>query len=991
MPRKPGRTRGGVAPRGRKGKSATTSKPDIYGEMLADAASDPTSADDSERPRKRRQTAKSAVTANSSIGSASKDIKKDDESDIEPDKPHPYRLRGIGDRVPGAEEQQEEAESDESEMDWEEVGLDESAELEDAVDDGSEDQEDLSIVLGETPAKHQQKLVRPRTQPLLDKRIRTEVHKLHFLCLLAHGFLRNHWCNLGEVHDKLRGLGDPKMRRLLFPDRSGSQAVKTASFTDGLTQVCQMWRTKYRITSVGQRAPRWARSTQEVREFELPEHVEPRISRGGFYSAAETLEGSQDTGAALLCAFLRSIGVQTRLVCSLQMLNLVSAPSTTTGRTPSNTKKTIYIYDSEDDAKGPAEQPETKVSISIPPPRARAGLMNASGISRTSGRRIFEESSSMDLGKAPSQVQKKTIHESFPVFWVEAFNKHIQKWVPVDPHATYTVGKPSKLEPPLAYKQNVMAYVIAFEKDGVARDVTRRYAKAFVGKTRRLRVESIEGGELWLKRAMKMFKRQTLKARDQVEVAELASKEAQEPMPRNVQDFKDHPYYVLERHLKQSEILYPKQEAGRVNTGGNASGRQEAVYRRRDVHIVRSADKWFRLGREVKEGEQPLKYAFRRRAAQRSRRGHSDASLDEEDDDDERKPLYALFQTELYIPPPVVGGRVPKNAYRNLDIYVPSMIPAGGVHIRAPLAARAARLVGVDYADAVTGFQFQGRTGSAVVQGAIVAAEYQEAVEAVVEGLQYAESKSKETERSFLLLSLWRRFITGMKIAKRIKEEHGEVEGGEQIMDDASDVHDPAQEMEQRRQPYDDESAVHQTDQPTRLLPLNEDLVGFENTDLSSYAPNKKRRVWIERPMQNIVDWYDDLDLGATRTPSTRKEEVDRSKHAQTSSSNRASMLTPGPSFDLKGIATEGKGKNRLIEDSFAVVGERQRTADVLMKSEAPLEEYGCLGGGFIPEESDPVSNQDAKISDIDAGSLASHDPEDEDAEPDWLMSDAEE
>ena len=88
--------------------------------------------------------------------------------------------------------------------------------------------------------------------------------------------------------------------------------------------------------------------------------------------------------------------------------------------------------------------------------------------------------------------------------------------------------------------------------------------------------------------------------RDQVEDAELARKEAAEGLPNNVQDFRNHPYYVLERHLRRNEVIHPRNEVGKVSVGGHASTNLESIYRRRDVNIVRSADKWYRLGREVK-------------------------------------------------------------------------------------------------------------------------------------------------------------------------------------------------------------------------------------------------------------------------------------------------------------------------------------------------------------------------------------------------------
>ena len=87
-----------------------------------------------------------------------------------------------------------------------------------------------------------------------------------------------------------------------------------------------------------------------------------------------------------------------------------------------------------------------------------------------------------------------------------------------------------------------------------------------------------------------------------MEDAELARREAAEGLPKNVQDFKNHPYYVLERHLRRNEVIHPRNEVGKVNVGNHASVNLESIYRRGDVNIVRSADKWYRLGREVKVG-----------------------------------------------------------------------------------------------------------------------------------------------------------------------------------------------------------------------------------------------------------------------------------------------------------------------------------------------------------------------------------------------------
>lgn len=137
-------------------------------------------------------------------------------------------------------------------------------------------------------------------------------------------------------------------------------------------------------------------------------------------------------------------------------------------------------------------------------------------------------------------------------------------------------------------------------------------------------------------------------------------------------------------------------------------------------------------------------------------------------EDDAGTPIYTTEQTELYEPPPVRNGRVPKNKFGNIDAYVPSMIPRGGVHIIHEHAARAAFIVSVDYAPALTGFQFKGRQGTAVLTGVVVAAEFEDAVRAVIEGMTDVEQEMEEDRRRLLALKTWRRLLMGLRIRERI-------------------------------------------------------------------------------------------------------------------------------------------------------------------------------------------------------------------------------
>ncbi|EHK98962.1 putative DNA repair protein rhp41 [Glarea lozoyensis 74030] len=406
--------------------------------------------------------------------------------------------------------------------------------------------------------------------------------------------------------------------------------------------------------------------------------------------------------------------------------------------------------------------------------------------------------------QSPVRLKKKPIIESpYPVFWVEVLDEAHQMWLPVDPLVTETIAKARAFEPPMSDRENSMSYVIAFEDGGNARDVTKRYTKTFNAKTRRNRIEFTHKGEKWWRRTMKHYQRGWKSDLDQIEDIELSKLEAREPMPKNISDFKDHPVYALERHLKRNEVLVATQAIGKVAAGRDSKvpggKKMESVYRRRDVKIARSGDAWYRLGRDIKMGEQPVKTVA-------AKRRPDEMHITDEHDERPGTNLYTEDQTEIYEAPPVVNGRVPKNSFGNIDIYVPSMVPKGGVHLHHDQSARAARLLGIDYAEALTGFDFRGRHGTAVLKGVVVAAEYQEAVEAIIAGFRYEREREREYEREMKVLNMWRRFVVGIRIKNRVDayasdgeandenlsgpSSHGGYDNGNAVADDKEYIDD---------------------------------------------------------------------------------------------------------------------------------------------------------------------------------------------------------
>ncbi|KAK5000563.1 hypothetical protein LTR28_013037, partial [Elasticomyces elasticus] len=236
-----------------------------------------------------------------------------------------------------------------------------------------------------------------------------------------------------------------------------SQFQRSTSFRDGLKQASDVWKAKFEVTSSGLRKPLWADTEEELKKYKQAPEDEPPIDKADFIKAAANREGSQDIGAQLFCALLRAVGVEARLVCSLQPLSF--AATTTKAVMPQKIKRTVYA--NENNAQAQASEEDDG-----------------------SAKESAGEPMSGTLTKATAS-----------------------KWIPVDPLVTETVGKPAKFEPPASYALNDMSYVVGYEDDGVARDVTRRYAKAYNAKTRKARVESVEGSERWWRRAMRMFRR----------------------------------------------------------------------------------------------------------------------------------------------------------------------------------------------------------------------------------------------------------------------------------------------------------------------------------------------------------------------------------------------------------------------------------------------------------------------------------------------------
>ncbi|KAL8705320.1 MAG: hypothetical protein Q9201_001566 [Fulgogasparrea decipioides] len=672
----------------RKGPSKSRGKPQrpnsgvnaAYHKLLAEVESSPTQTGDEGRAIKRRRVRGRIVTQDEDGSHAPESpstfpkptFRKHDSPPQRKHSEATYELNAVPeyptlDCLPDHEQTAYNDEStEESDFAWEEVNL--AQESLHADDEGADNEEgrDLQLVLNGDGKGDPKEPTALRRKPLtaVERKLRQEVHKVHILCLLSHIHLRNHWCNDQNIHKILyRGL--PKsVVSLLNPDEKYPQFRQDESFKEGLKKASDCFRTVFTITARGMSRPHWA-DDAESNPPQVPRDLDLPMQKSDFLRCAEKNEGSRDVGAQLFCALLRSAGVETRLVCSLQVLPLTTAAKGATPQKPPIKPMPVIDYN-------PASSENDSDHYRSSPKPSKRPIGSTGGLTRFANPNPQPRPIPV---LPPSPPRPKKFRESSqPILWVEALNPVSQKWTPIDPLVTQTLGKSSALTPSLSDPLNALTYIITFNDDLTAKDVTRRYTRSYTSKIMKQRVDLTPKGKLWFEKVLKLFQypgRRKSK-RDEAEDLELAKKEAAEPMPRAIQDFKNHPAYALERHLRRNEVIHPRNEIGKVNTAGVAGGKNtgaksESVFRRKDVVICRSADAWFRLGREIKEGEQPLKRLPPPPTSTTTRRIARSPSLDDEASESEEsgKLLYAEHQTRLYSPPPIPpsGRPLPRNAY----------------------------------------------------------------------------------------------------------------------------------------------------------------------------------------------------------------------------------------------------------------------------------------------------------------------------------------
>ncbi|KAJ7741359.1 hypothetical protein B0H16DRAFT_1565520 [Mycena metata] len=713
----------------------------------------------------------------------------------------------------------------ESEDDWEEVLV-------------PEEEKHLEITISSRPAQTK-KLRLSNAERLL----RINCHKLHTLALLTNAWVRNRWINDLLLQARLISLTPLSLQTafaMIHKSRVPDQNIRGRMFETAMGHLAFWWAHKFfDVTFEGHLRNRTFEDVQKaMQQREVPvDEWDPELLQevldddGELIRGPKSLmkhalmrKGSRDTSAQLFTSLCRGMGIPARLVVSLQSVPWQSIADKAKPKGKGKAKAQDGDVQHDVKGKGKAKAFEDSDSFVGDGQRLDGGPVaekseKAKGkekakpivkLRKTKSKGNVLGSSS--AGPSTLAVQIDPI-KTPPVFWTEVFSRPDGRWFAVDP-IRGIVNQPHSFDPSTApistYPKttagvvidNRMVYVLAFEEDGYARDVTRRYARQYAAK-----IAKIQGGtkgrgrkEVWWERVVEGVRRPYRLNRDDVEDAELDTAQLMEGMPTVVSGFKDHPMYVLERHLTQAQTIYPPPP----QTRPLGKFRGESVYPRSSVVSLKTSENWMRNeGRRIKEGEQPMKLVKmrastigkmrevegmreilratgERRVTENGESGDNAAGdssapkkgKGKELDNEIMQGLYALSQTELYVPDPIVNGKIPKNNFGNIDMYVPSMLPAGAVHIPYKGTAKIAKQLGFDYAEAVTGFEFKSRRANPIMQGIVIAAENEAAIlEAYWEAEKDAAEKARAKKRE-RVLKRWTRLVHGLRIRQSFQEEY---------------------------------------------------------------------------------------------------------------------------------------------------------------------------------------------------------------------------
>jgi xeroderma pigmentosum group C-complementing protein len=230
-----------------------------------------------------------------------------------------------------------------------------------------------------------------------------------------------------------------------------------------------------------------------------------------------------------------------------------------------------------------------------------------------------------------------------------------------------------------------------------------------------------------------------------------------EPVPATLTALTQHPLYVLESKIARHEGIYPKDATTLV---GQVKGLP--VYKRSAVQSLRSETGWLRENRQVCSGEEPHKVV----APPPSRPLASPSRF------------FGAWQTKPFQPAELSEGQpIPTIVNTNWYVLLRCPAPEGLRHIPSAGAARIARKMNVEFAQAVVGYVkkqvLRNRPGKweAVLCGIVVRQADAEAVVRAHEEYVQLQREQEAARRKARAYRWWTVFTTRLLAMERLQNQ----------------------------------------------------------------------------------------------------------------------------------------------------------------------------------------------------------------------------
>ena len=543
----------------------------------------------------------------------------------------------------------------------------------------------------------------------LERQIRISTHQMHVQFLLFHNLTRNGWACDTETQRILVGQVPPNVSKeitkwkvaaglaldaLLEEPKSTTHKTKEGKRAEQskrnqrdwgrpaekqergapnmsrgdptlrlLKVLAAYWKKRFTVTASGLRKQGYkapAVLEEEIasyrnNQYDPEQHGEQIGSIVKFRKLAKGCEGSRDVGAQLFTALVRGLGIETRLIASLQPIGFGWSVNEEATEKRKNVSKASNMYntrevsapneDSDPVINPAATKHSKKASKNIGGDEGRRGARNApislsEDSIEDSGEDILSDdddsASLVDVTPSTSRTRPNMNYDKdimFPTYWTEVVSPITNEVIPVDPmictpamatnpeHLAQFESRGAKADK----AKQVFGYVVAYSTDGTAKDVTTRYLKRHMwpGRTKGVRIPAEKvpvynkKGKIthfeeydWFKTVMIGYSR-TADMRtivdDTEEAKELKSVKPEKKEPREsegtLQGIRTSAEFVLERHLRREEALRPGSKPVKTfTTGKGDKTNEEPVYLRKDVEVCRTGESWHKEGRTVRQG-----------------------------------------------------------------------------------------------------------------------------------------------------------------------------------------------------------------------------------------------------------------------------------------------------------------------------------------------------------------------------------------------------